>query len=229
MANNGFKAKVKPPDPPPITPNPSGIEVPHDPNYDDPRDEYREELTLPYDVATLLATMYDASAPTLVSLEDIIKGNMTISNLDEIDKGMPALLKDIADRVAPLNADFVAKVIPYETVPGIQFELWAIVFIAMVVLFVAVLFVLDLVMNDAVSRVSVTTLIEHSTAQDGLLEKVEKRDWQDGLLAKVEKRDWQESDYSPWALVKEGNTYQVTLRRERIGVRSDETEKPRYD
>ncbi|KAF9962743.1 hypothetical protein BGZ70_007935, partial [Mortierella alpina] len=122
----------------------------------------------------------------------------------------------IADRVAPLNAEFMAKVVPHKMVPGIQVELWAILFIALVVLIVVVLFALDRFMNDPVSRASVTTLIEHSTAQEE-------------LSAKGKAAEWEETDYSPWALVKEGDSYQVTLRQEYIGVRSDETRKLRYD
>ncbi|CAO3566743.1 unnamed protein product [Mortierella alpina] len=212
MANKAFKAKVRPTKPEPVASDPTKETV--DPN--DPRAGYQEEVEFPYDSATDLLTLYNSQAPTLMTLSDITIGNLTIDSLDEIDRGMPALLKDIADRVAPLNAEFVAKVVPYTVIPGIQVELWALLFIALVVLIVVVLFVLDRFMNDAVSRASVTTLIEHSTAHDELLTK--------GKAA-----EWEETDYSPWALVKEGDTYQVTLRQELIGVRSDETRKLRYD
>ncbi|KAF9289715.1 hypothetical protein BGZ68_008797 [Mortierella alpina] len=213
MANKDFKARVEPEVPPPVGSNPT---VGEDQKFDDPRLEYQEPLSFPYGAARILLTMYNAQSPTLMTLKDIIIGNLTVDSLDEIDQGMPALLKYIADRVAPLNAEFVAKVVPYTMVPGIQVELWAIVFIAIVVLIVVVLFALDRFMNDAVSRASVTTLIEHSTAQEE-------------LLAKGKKTEWEETDYSSWALVKKGDSYQVTLRREYIGVLSDETKKLRYD
>ncbi|KAF9570312.1 hypothetical protein EC968_001977 [Mortierella alpina] len=210
MANKAFKARVKPEDPPSAEPNPEKTVDP-----DDPRAGYHEDLEFPYK-ATILLTMYNSQAPTMMTLKDIVIGNLTIDSLDAIDQGMPALLKDIADRVAPRNSEFMAKVVPYTTVPGILVELWAIVFIAIVVLIVVVLFALDRWMNDAVSRASVTTLIEHSTAQEE-------------LPAKGKTTEWEETDYSPWALVKEGDVYHVTLRRELIGVKSDETRKLRYD
>ncbi|KAF9958798.1 hypothetical protein BGZ72_010860 [Mortierella alpina] len=210
MANKAFKARVEPED--------SGSNPPaqEEPDFDDPKLGYQENLRFPYGTYTLLATIYNTLSPTLVTLEEIIKGNMTIDSLDVIDQTMPALLKDIADRVAPMNSEFMAKVVPYKSVPGILFELWAIIFIAIVVLIVVVLFALDRLMNDAVSRASVTTLIEHSTAQEK-------------LPAKGKKANWEETDYSSWALVKDGDNYQVTLRREHIGVRSDETKNLRYD
>ncbi|KAF9989506.1 hypothetical protein BGZ75_006198 [Mortierella antarctica] len=210
MANKDFKAKVEPEDPPPATSNPTETVDP-----DDPRAGYQDGIEFPYGSATVVLTMYNSQAPTFMTMGDIVIGNLTIDSLDEIDRDMPALLKDIADRVAPLNAEFVAKVVPYKVVPGIQVELWAIIFIAIVVLIVVVLFALDRFMNDAASRASVTTLIEHSTMREE-------------LLAKGKTKDWAETDYSPWALVKEGDTYQITLRREIIGVQSEETKKLRY-
>ncbi|KAF9177059.1 hypothetical protein BGZ51_009241, partial [Haplosporangium sp. Z 767] len=120
----------------------------------------------------------------------------------------------IADRLYPLSAEYSAKVTPYSFVDGILVELWALVFITVVVILVAVLFVLDMIMNDAVSKASVTTLIEHSTAERE-------------ISAKGDKKNWEESEYPLWRLIKQGNNYQVTLRGERVGLRSSETEKLR--
>ncbi|KAF9289716.1 hypothetical protein BGZ68_008798 [Mortierella alpina] len=164
MANKAFKARVKPENPPPVETN-SAQTVEEKQEPDDPRIEYQEKLSSPYGDARVLLTLYNVEAPTLMTLKDIIIGKLAIDSLDKIDQRMPALLKDIADRVAPLNAEFVAKVVPYITVPGIEVEPWAIIFLVIEVLIVTVLFVLDQFKNDAISRASVTTLIERSTAQ----------------------------------------------------------------
>lgn len=66
------------------------------------------------------------------------------------------------------------------------------------VLVVVVLFVLEMIMNDELAW---ATLIERATARDTL----------------------EISEYPPWALARQGNNYQVTLRREPLGVRSSET------
>ncbi|KAG0247622.1 hypothetical protein BG011_001168 [Mortierella polycephala] len=177
----------------------------------DPDEAENDNISL---VGTDLLTMYNALAPSAAKLEDIVEDGMKIDWLDTIDQDMPSLLKNIADRLHPNNAEYSAKVTPYSYVDGILVELWSLLFIGAVLVFVAVMSVLDMVMNDAVSKASVTTLIEHSTAEDEMPVK-------DG------KRDWEESEYPPWGLVKQGNAYQVTLRRERIGLRTNETEKLR--
>ncbi|KAF9176543.1 hypothetical protein BGZ50_000382 [Haplosporangium sp. Z 11] len=164
---------------------------------------------------TDLLLMYNAVSPTLMSQKDIEYRNMTIDGLDAIDQSMPPFLKGIADRLYPLSAEYSAKVTPYSFVDGILVELWALVFITVVVILVAVLFVLDMIMNDAVSKASVTTLIEHSTAERE-------------ISAKGGKKNWEESEYPLWRLIKQGNNYQVTLRGERVGLRTSETEKLRY-
>ncbi|KAF9181401.1 hypothetical protein BGZ50_005516 [Haplosporangium sp. Z 11] len=177
-------------------------------------DEDAEYIPDPREETDLLL-MYNAVAPTLMSQEDIEYRNMTIDGLDAIDQSMPSFLKGIADRLYPLGAEYSAKVTPYSYVDGILVELWALVFIAVIVLFVLVLFVLDMIMNDAVSKANLTTLIEHSTAEHE-------------VSAKDDKKNWEESEYPPWGLIKQGNNYQVTLRGERVGLRSSEAEKLQY-
>ncbi|KAF9182130.1 hypothetical protein BGZ51_004945 [Haplosporangium sp. Z 767] len=186
MFNNGTKQKV-------------WIPGPGEGKIDDPR------------INTDFLTMYNAVAPTSISLKKITQGNMAIDGLDAIDQSMPSFLKDIADRLYPLSAEYSAKVTPYSYIDGILVELWALVFIVVVVAFVVVLFVLDMIMNDAVSKASVTTLIEHSTAENE-------------IPVKDDKRDWGVSEYPPWELVRQGSTYQVTLRGERVGLKTSETE-----
>ncbi|GJJ77563.1 hypothetical protein EMPS_09922 [Entomortierella parvispora] len=163
--------------------------------------------------------VYNALAPTLTEL-GITARAPGVESIDEVAKDMVHLSKEIADRMYPFRSNVSAQVTPYSFVPGIQFELWSLIFMGILTLIVVVIVVMDMFMNDAVAKADLATLIENTTE----MREFTKENGGSGSSGS-RKIDWTRSEYPSWALIKQGNSYQVTLRRDRVGLESRELQK----
>ncbi|KAG0271397.1 hypothetical protein BGZ95_000798 [Linnemannia exigua] len=157
---------------------------------------------------THIFSIYNAMAPTLTEL-NITDENPGVESLDAIAQEMSVLSKEISDRLYPLNSKVSGRVTSYSYVEGIVFELWSLIFIGAVLVIVLVIALMDIILNDAITKADLATLIENTTEAHEMSESGKNI-------------DWKKSEYPPWALVKNGKFFHMTLRQKRIELEGGE-------
>ncbi|KAH7055280.1 hypothetical protein BKA57DRAFT_501800 [Linnemannia elongata] len=152
--------------------------------------------------------IYDSMAPSQMGLAETVNGNTgSLESIATTAVQVADLLYNLTERLYPFAATFQGVVQPYEYVEGISFERWSLVFIGVLIGIVAVMFVLDRMMVDEISKADVLVLIENAT---------ESYDPKDGWKPK----------YPTWSLAQEEGSYDVLLRGEKVSLkRSSELQK----
>ncbi|KAG0070413.1 hypothetical protein BGZ90_012657, partial [Linnemannia elongata] len=152
--------------------------------------------------------IYNSMAPSQMDMTQVVNSNMKDSEIINATAVQVAeLLYNLTERLYPYAATFQGVVQPYEYVEGISFERWSLVFIGVLVGIVAVMFVLDRMMVDEISKADVLVLIENTT---------ESYDPKDG---------WK-PNYPTWSLAQEEGSYDLLLRGEKVSLkRSSELQK----
>ncbi|KAG0329205.1 hypothetical protein BGZ99_003095 [Dissophora globulifera] len=156
--------------------------------------------------------IYNSLAPSQMEIGVVANsGGMEPENITATAVQVADLMYNLTERLYPFAAMVQGVVQPSEYVEGISFERWSLVFIAVLVGIVVVIFAVDRMMVDAISKTDVLTLIENTTknynAKDGWKRK-----------------------YPTWSLGQEEGSYRVLLRGEKVGLeKNSELQKLRDD
>ncbi|KAK3830362.1 MAG: hypothetical protein J3R72DRAFT_456004 [Linnemannia gamsii] len=146
--------------------------------------------------------IYNSMAPSQMDLSGVVNSNMMLpENITAIAVQVADLLYNLTERLYPFAAMVQGEVQPYEYVEGISFEQWSLVFIGVLVGIVAVMFVLDRMMVDEISKTDVLTLIENTTRS-------------------YDPKDGWKPQYPTWSLAQEEEgSYHVLLRGEKVSLK----------
>lgn len=150
-----------------------------------------------------MATIYNAMAPNQVGYYQMLQfkdsspdSPFSPESLDDVADQVVDLLHNLTERLYPFAANYSAVVQRISIYPGISFEHWSFVFIAVMMGIAVVIYAVDRIMNDEFSRMDVVTLIEKTTKT----------------------RSSKKFMYPRWELVEEGGWYRVLLRGQEVGI-----------
>ncbi|KAF8939871.1 hypothetical protein EDD21DRAFT_388059 [Dissophora ornata] len=143
--------------------------------------------------------IYNSTAPLQMDLLQIANSGMHSESITAAAAQVADLLYNLTERLYPFAATVQGVVQPYEYVEGISFERWSLVFIGVLVGIIAVIFVMDRMMVDAISKADVLTLIENTTKN-------------------YNPKDGWKPKYPTWSLAQQEGSYRVLLRGEKVSL-----------
>ena len=148
--------------------------------------------------------IYSAEAPNqvdIIALEHVKEPNNSAVALQVAD-----LLYNITQQLYPPMTTFEGVAQPFVSKKGISLESWSVLFIGILIGVVFVMYVIDWIWVDTVSKTDVLTLIENATDASVLARQRNKKN-------RMKKRT-----HASWSLEKNINQeYRVLLRGQRIG------------